>query len=52
MTLPEHHGVSGYTLLWDSAMDDLAGATLEHAPGNEVVIAGASMRLYVSSNVR
>jgi glycogen operon protein len=49
VTLPEHDGVVGYTLLWDSARDDLAGEALEHAPGNEVVIAGASMQLFRAS---
>jgi glycogen operon protein len=46
VTLPEHEGVSGYTLLWDSANDKLAGATLQHGPGSEVLIAGASMQLF------
>jgi glycogen operon protein len=49
VTLPKHEGVAGYTLLWDSARDDLAGEPLEHAPGNEVVIAGASMQLFRAS---
>jgi len=49
VTLPEHEGVAGYTLLWDSARDDLADETLEHAPGNEFAIAGASMQLFRAS---
>jgi glycogen debranching enzyme len=46
VTLPEHEGVAGYTLLWDSSRDDLAGAELEHGPGDELVIGPASMRLF------
>jgi glycogen operon protein len=46
VTLPEHEGVTGYTLLWDSAEDDLSEAELEQDPGSEVRIAGASMQLF------
>ncbi len=46
VTLPEHEGVVGYSLLWDSANDSLDGALLEHGPGDEVLIAGASMQLF------
>jgi glycogen operon protein len=46
VTLPEHEGVDGYTLLWDSAEDDLSEAELEQGPGSEVRIAGASMQLF------
>ena len=46
VTLPEHEGVIGYTLLWDSAEDDLSEAELDHGPGSEVRIAGASMQLF------
>jgi glycogen operon protein len=46
VTLPEHEGVVGYTLLWDSAEDDLTEAELEQRPGSEVRIAGASMQLF------
>ena len=49
VTLPKHSGVAGYTLLWDSARDDLSGATLEHRPGTKTVIAGASMQLFRAS---
>jgi glycogen operon protein len=45
VTLPEHEGVTGYTLLWDSANDDLADS-LEHRPGSELTIAGSSMVLF------
>jgi glycogen operon protein len=46
VTLPDHEGVTGYTLLWDSAEDDLSEAELEQDPGSEVRIAGASMQLF------
>ncbi|HEX4399896.1 MAG TPA: glycogen debranching protein GlgX [Galbitalea sp.] len=49
VTLPEHHGVSRYALLWDSARDDLTGAALEHAPDESVIIQGASMKLFRAS---
>jgi glycogen operon protein len=49
VTLPKHAGVAGYTLLWDSARDDLGGVTLEHRPGTKTVIAGASMQLFRAS---
>jgi glycogen operon protein len=49
ITLPEHSGVAGYTLLWDSARDDLRGAALEHQAGDDVLVAGASMQLYRAS---
>jgi glycogen operon protein len=46
VTLPQHEGVSGYTLLWDSATDDLPETSLEHLPGSELTIAGSSMVLF------
>jgi glycogen operon protein len=46
VTLPEHAGVTGYTLLWDSAEDDLGEAQIEHWPGSEARIAGTSMQLF------
>ncbi|TBN56224.1 glycogen debranching enzyme GlgX [Glaciihabitans arcticus] len=45
VTLPEHEGVTGYTLLWDSALADLPAAG-DADPGSEVTISGTSMRLY------
>jgi len=44
VTLPQHEGVSAYTLLWNSAADDAPAA--EHAPGTRLEIAGASMQLF------
>jgi glycogen operon protein len=49
VTLPRHEGVSRYTLLWDSARDDLDGATLEHGPGTKTLISGASLQLFRAS---
>ena len=49
VTLPKHAGVAGYTLLWDSARDDLDGVPLEHRPGTKTVISGASMQLFRAS---
>lgn len=46
VTLPEHEGVSGYTLLWDSSHDEIAEIEPEHAPGEEFVIGPTSMRLF------
>ncbi|WP_213814956.1 glycogen debranching protein GlgX [Glaciihabitans sp. dw_435] len=46
VTLPEHADVTGYTLLWDSATDDLSSAELEHGPGSELLMSGTSMRLF------
>ncbi|HEV7743005.1 MAG TPA: glycogen debranching protein GlgX [Pseudolysinimonas sp.] len=46
VTLPEHEGVAGYTLLWDSSHDDLSGLDAEHVPGEELELGPTSMRLY------
>jgi len=44
--LPEHEGVTSYTLLWDSARDDISTVELEHGPGSELLVTGASMKLF------
>ncbi len=46
VTLPEHEGVSGYTLLWDSSQDDLESAQIEHGPGSELTVPAVSMQLF------
>ena len=46
VTLPEHAGVTSYTLLWDSCDDTLDGRALEHGPGSELEVAGTSMQLF------
>ena len=48
VTLPEHAGVAGYTLLWDSSVDDLDGLETVHAPGSELEMGPASMRLFLA----
>jgi glycogen operon protein len=45
VTLPEHEGVTGYTLLWDSAREETDFRHSEHGPGSEVTLTGASMLL-------
>ena len=46
VTLPEHEGVSGYTLLWDSSHDDISEIEAEHVPGERLVLGPTSMRLF------
>jgi glycogen operon protein len=46
VTLPEHEGVTSYTLLWDSANIDDTESMVEHGPGSELTVAGASMQLF------
>jgi glycogen operon protein len=46
VTLPEHDGVTSYSLLWDSSHDDLREAVSEHAPGSTLLVTGASMQLF------
>ena len=46
VTLPLHEGVTGYLLLWDSAVEDPSESMTNHAPGGELVVAGASMQLF------
>jgi glycogen operon protein len=48
VTLPEHAGVAGYTLLWDSSQDDLEGLDTVHAPGSELEMGPTSMRLFLA----
>lgn len=46
VTLPKHAGVDSYTLLWDSAIEDPTEWMPDYAPGDELVVAGASMQLF------
>ncbi len=46
VTLPEHEGVAGYTLLWDSSHDDLDDSEPEHVPGEELSLGPTSMLLF------
>jgi glycogen operon protein len=46
VTLPEHAAVTGYTLLWDSSHDNVAGLDTEFGPGSELEVGATSMRLF------
>lgn len=46
VTLPEHAGVNGYTLLWDSVHEDVADRAREFAPGEELRVGPTSMKLF------
>jgi len=46
VTLPEHEGVTGYTLLWDSSQDDLSAREPEHVPGEELPVGPTSILLF------
>ena len=46
VTLPEHEGVLGYSLLWDSADDALVDREGEFMPGQELAVAATSMQLF------
>jgi glycogen operon protein len=46
VTLPEHEGVSAYTLLWDSSEDDITDREPEHAPGDDLPVGPTSMLLF------
>jgi glycogen operon protein len=46
VTLPDHEGVTGYELLWDSALTDPPAAEAWRAPGSERTVAGTSMQLF------
>jgi glycogen operon protein len=46
VTLPAHEGVSGYSLLWDSALSEHEEAAVDYLPGSPLTVAGASMQLF------
>ncbi|PWC03969.1 glycogen debranching protein GlgX [Agromyces badenianii] len=46
IVLPEHDGVTAYTLLWDSADEAPSSATPAVAPGTRVEVDAQSMQLY------
>jgi glycogen operon protein len=46
VTLPEHEGVNGYTLLWDSSEDDISDREPEHVPGEEMPVGPTTMLLF------
>jgi glycogen operon protein len=43
VVLPTHSGVGGYTLLFDSALDQIESE--EHAPGTKLTMSPTSMKL-------
>jgi len=44
--LPAHEGVDGYSLLWDSALEEHADPLVDYLPGSERVVSGTSMQLF------
>jgi glycogen debranching enzyme len=46
VVLAEHEGVSGYTLLWDSADEAPTDVATDHAPGDRIMMTGPTMRLF------
>jgi len=48
VTLPAHEGVAGYSLLWDSAQEELVNPLVDYLPGSELTVSGASMQLFVA----
>lgn len=45
VVLPAHEGVSGYTLLWNSARDRIDDNEPDHAPGERLAVEGTTMML-------
>jgi len=48
VTLPEHDGVGGYAMLWDSACDTPPSEASNHAPGSTVRLTPTSMQFYLA----
>ncbi|MFT2816017.1 glycogen debranching protein GlgX [Leifsonia sp. A12D58] len=46
VTLPSHEGVTSYSLLWDSSLDDVHEGTELLQPGDTVAVGGTSMQLF------
>jgi len=44
--LPAHEGVAGYSLLWDSALEEHADPLVDYLPGSERIVSGTSMQLF------
>ena len=44
VTLPRRDGIGQYTLLWNSALDDVE--VIDHAPGTTLTVAGTSLQLF------
>jgi glycogen operon protein len=45
VVLPQHDGVTGYTVLWDSSHDDIREVVTEYVPGDRLSMGGTSMLL-------
>jgi len=46
VTLPAHQGVAGYSLLWDSSLEEHVDPLVDYLPGSELTVAGTSMQLF------
>ena len=46
VTLPAHEGVTSYSLLWDSSLDDVHETSAVLQPGDTVALSGTSMQLF------
>jgi glycogen debranching enzyme len=46
VVLPDHAGVTGYTLIWDSAGEEPVEDPTEHAPGTRIPVPALSMHLF------
>jgi glycogen operon protein len=46
VTLPQHEGVTAYTLLWDSSEDDISDREPEHVPGEDLPVGPTTMLLF------
>jgi len=44
--LPAHEGVAGYSLIWDSALEEHADPLVDYLPRSERLVSGASMQLF------
>ncbi|MGX5679957.1 glycogen debranching protein GlgX [Schumannella luteola] len=44
--LPAHEGVAGYSLLWDSALEEHTDPLVDYLPGSTRSVSGASMQLF------
>lgn len=50
--LPAHDGVAGYSLLWDSALEEHVDPDVDYLPGSTRRVSGASMQLFRAHDAR
>lgn len=50
--LPAHEGVAGYSLLWDSALEEHVDPDVDYLPGSTRRVSGASMQLFRAHDAR